>query len=202
MARGLMNFNLARFDSQNKFSFPDIPAYTSKIDVDSIRWLDYESARKRSSSGLHFYCDDYRYNGIWQDPVKYVDFISRFENIIQFDFSLYYDYPVALQIFNKYRNHWLSAFYSSLLDIQFIPNISVSTSDCWEWSFDGFPSNSVVAFSDIGAIRDNSSRNITYQAYEETIRRLSPLQVIYFTRSKKNAPSEADVVQVPFLKER
>lgn len=200
MSRGLMNYNLAFFESSNKFSFPDLFPYTNKIDVSSIEWVDFPNSRRSSASGLHFYCDDYKFNSIWEDPRKYLSYFSRFKYVVQFDFSLYYNFPVALQIYNKYRNHWLSAYFSVKSDVDFIPNISVSTPDCWNWSFDGFPKGSVVAFSDIGAIRDKSSQKITSMCYEEMLRRLEPIQVLYFTRSSSDAPSECSVIRLPFLK--
>lgn len=197
--RGLLNFEKAFFESKNKFGFPEVFPFYSHVDCE--KWIDFDNSRKQTgqAEGLHFYCDDYKFNCIWENPKRYIPVFSRFKYIIQPDFSLYYNFPAALQIYNKFRNHWLSAFYS-VHGVQMIPNISVSTPDCWDWAFLGYPRHSVVAFSAIGAIRDKPSREVTFSSYDEMIKRLEPLQVLYFCRSPSAAPSEATVIQVPFLK--
>ena len=79
-----------------------------------------------SSSGLHFFCEDYIFDNVWNQPTKYIDIFKPFKYVVQPDFSLYYNFPVALQIFNKYRNHWLGNFFS-FYGISVIPNINVSS---------------------------------------------------------------------------
>lgn len=197
--RGLLNFEKAFFESKNAYGFPEVFPYTSHVECKS--WVDFDNSRKQTgqAEGLHFYCDDYKFNCLWTDPKRYIPILQRYKFVIQPDFSLYYNFPVALQIYNKYRNHWLFAFYS-VHGVQMIPNISVSTPDCWDWSFLGYPKKSVVSFSAIGAIRDKPSREVTFSAYDEMIKRLDPLQVLYFCRSPSSAPSEATIIQVPFKK--
>lgn len=209
--RGLLNDNIARFDSENPFGFPEIFPITEKIDCS--RWIDFDTARRKlkpgaqrprsdGTSGIHFYISDYKYNGVWEYPQRYISLFQRSDYIVAPDFSMYYDWPAALQIYNKYRNHWLAAFYS-LYDIHMIPNIRVSTPSTYNWSFCGYPRQSVVAFSDIGSMSDPELRNIVYTAYEEMLYRLAPLQVLYFTRSNLcYAPTDSicTVIELPFVK--
>lgn len=198
--RSLLNYNLGTFPGENCFDFPDIAPYTSRVNC--VRWFDFDTARslkRRQLPGVHFFQDDYKFNCLWQFPQRYIKLFSRCKYVVGTDFSLYYDFPVALQIYNKYRNHWLSAYYAEN-GVQMIPNISPSASFNFSWSFFGYPVGSVIAFSDIGAIRDKLSQTETFKAYDETIKRLSPIQVLYFTRSKKSAPSEADVIEIPYIK--
>lgn len=198
--RGLLNYNIAAFESDNYYGFPQISRYTGHVDF--CNWLDFDSAVKyknSSESGLHFFDCDYKLNRLWEYPQRYISVLSRYKYVLQPDFSLYFDFPVALQIYNKYRNHWLSAYYS-VHGIDIIPNISPTRPDLYSWSFDGYPCSSVVAFSDVGCKRDKSDYKILMQGYEEMIKRLNPTQILYFTRSKSAAPSEATVIQIPFLK--
>lgn len=197
--RGLLNYDLAYFKSMNRYSFPEIFPYEEKVKCD--KWINFDNSiqDKTGAKGLHFYEHDYKFERVWNNPKKYLSVFERFEFIIMTDFSLYYDFPVALQIYNKFRNHWLCAYFSTL-GINMIPNIRLSNSDNYDWSFMGYPKNSVVAFSDTGAIRDKLSRVVMIETYDEMIKRLSPIQVLYFTRSKTNAPSECDIILIPFLK--
>lgn len=199
MARGLLNANIAIFEDNNSFGFPELFPYTEKVDCS--KWIDFDSCirDKTNTQGVHFFINDYKFDRIWNNPKKYISVLSRFDFVIQPDFSLYYDFPMALQIYNKYRNHWLFAYYS-VYGIDMIPNISPSIPYCYDWSFLGYPEKSVVAFSDIGVIRDKECRLLLQKSYDEMIKRLSPIQILYFTRSKKSAPSECDVIEIPFLK--
>ena len=207
--RGLLNHNIAAFESENDYGFPEIFPVTERVSCE--HWIDFDTARRtlkpgakrppaNGTTGIHFYISDYKFNGCWDYPNRYIDLFKRADYVIGTDFSLYYDFPAALQIFNKYRNHWLSAYYS-VHGISMIPNITVSTPNCHEWSFCGYPKKSVVAFSDIGSMSDPELRSIIYSAYDNMILRLDPIQILYFTRSSlEYAPSEADIIQLPFIK--
>ena len=198
--RGLLNYNIAAFKSDNAYDFPDIPLYTSPVHCE--KWVDfdtYRTKRDKPQCGLHFYQADYKFNSVWEYPQRYVNLFHSCKYVISPDFSLYYDFPVALQIYNKYRNHWLAAYYS-VKGVSMIPNISVSTPYNYDWAFMGYPVRSVVAFSDLGCIRDKACRQIMFKAYDEMIKRLEPKQVLYFTRSIRFAPSEADIIKLPFVK--
>lgn len=197
--RGLLNQNIAAFDSDNCFGFPPVPQYTGQ--VEAVEWVDFDTAvtaKNSTAKGLHFFDSDYKLNRLWEYPQRYISVLSRFKYVLQPDFSLYYDFPVALQMFNKFRNHWLAAFYT-VNGIQIIPNISLSTPSNYVWSLMGYPENSVVAFSDVGCSRFKDDKAILMDSYNKMVEALSPSQVLYFTRSK-TAPDGSTVIRLPFRK--
>ena len=199
--RGLLNCNIALFESGNPLGFPTVPVYTGQ--VETVEWVDFDlavKAKDTANKGLHFYDDDYKLNRFWEYPQRYISVLKRFKYVLQPDFSLYYDFPVALQMYNKYRNHWLAAF-CSVNGIQMIPNISLSTPSQYWWSVLGYPQNSVVAFSDIGCSRNKTDRKTLMQSYDEMVVALAPSQILYFTRSKTTAPEGATVIQIPYRKD-
>ena len=201
MFRSLENYDKGRYKALNPLGFPDMLPVTEKIDCN--KWVDFDNCinlRDTSNTGVNFYIDDYKFERIWNAPERYVDLFSRFGYVVQPDFSLYYDFPKSLQIYNKYRNHWLSAFYGERSKKIFIPNIRVSTPDNYYWAFMGYPKNSVVAFSDIGCSHEKTEREMLHLSYSEMIKRLEPIQILYFTRSPKSAPSESTVISVNYIK--
>lgn len=199
MPRTLLNQNIVSFlTDDDTFGFPQCPAIAEKVDCQE--WIGIDKAiQDKKKKGLHFYEDDYKIERLWNNPRKYINLLQKYDHIIQTDFSLYFDFPAALQIYNKFRNHWLLCFYA-IHGIPMIPNIRPSTPEQWNWSFCGYPQNSVVAFSDIGACRDKACRHYINLAYEEMIKRLSPIQVLYFTRSVSSAPSECTVIPLSYIK--
>ena len=54
-------------------------------------------------AGVHFFLDDYRFEGTWSDPVRYVPMLSRFACALTPDFSCYLDMPEPMQRWNVYR---------------------------------------------------------------------------------------------------
>lgn len=198
--RGLLNQNIAEFISDNPIGFPPVPRYTGQ--VGKVEWINFDAAvtaKNSTSKGLHFFDSDYKLNRLWEYPQRYISVLRRFKYVVQPDFSLYYDFPVALQIYNKFRNHWLSAYFA-VNGIQIIPNISLSTPNNFAWSIMGYPENSVVAFSDIGCSRDKEDKAVLMESYKEMTDKLHPSQVLYFTRSK-TAPEGATVIHIPYRKD-
>lgn len=206
--RGLENFHKAVYSGDNRFDFPELTAYkyTAELgeDIKTAHWIDFDSARtyiSANNNALHFYVDDYKFQCIWNMPDRYINFLKRFDYVVMPDFSLYYDYPVALQIYNKYRNHWLFNYFGEN-GVNLIPNVSLSTPDNYIWSLMGYPKHSVVAYSDIGTSKFIECKGISESAVTAMVEELEPEKVIYFTRSANNVP-DGDIympVVLPYRK--
>lgn len=198
--RAMQNFNLASFEVDNQYGFPEL--FPVEFPVDCAEWVDFETAKRKrdnSCNGLHFFIDDYKFQCLWNSPSRYVDFLASKDCVIMPDFSLYSNFPAALQIYNKYRNHWLAAYYS-IKGVMIIPCVLATSADHFDWLFDGLPKKSVLAVSDVGIAQAREDRFLFQNTYAEIIKRLDPIQILYFTRSMKTAPSECTVIKLPFLK--
>lgn len=210
--RGLENFNIAYFEADNKYGFPLIAPCKIGVPLSSVHWIDFdtaisESKRDRSIykkyNGLHFYIDDYKFQRLWNYPKRYIDFLKNFDYVIMPDFSLYYNFPQALQIYNKYRNHWLAAYFS-VNGVNIVPDISLSSPECFDWSAEAYPQMSLVVFCDVGSQRDKLSREVIPQAFKFMQEKLAPSHIIYFTRSKSVNFEESNitVVRLPFFRSK
>lgn len=197
--RGLLNLDRGFFPSSNFYDFPQLDSVpVSVVGVDT--WLPFPDRSKAlvyHDTGVHFYCDDFTFDNLWNQPARYIEQFKNFRCIVQPDFSLYYNAPRAIQIYNKYRNHWLACYYA-FHGITVIPNINPSTPDCFLWSLSGYPVHSVVAFSDIGSYRNIEERQILYAGFETMMEVLDPVQVLYFTRNKNNVPFGCIPIEVNF----
>ena len=56
---------------------------------------------------VHCFVDDYQFVRYWNAPDKYIPKLSKFAAVCAPDFSMYTDMPLAMQIYNHYRKHWL-----------------------------------------------------------------------------------------------
>lgn len=113
--------------------------------------------------------------------------LSKFHSVCAPDFSTYTDMPVAMQIYNHYRKHWVAAYWQ-LHGLMVYPTVSWSTPDSYAWCFDGEPVGGIVAVSSVGTQADDESKRLFLQGYEEMMKRLSPSWVIFYGK----VPQECD----------
>ena len=147
MMKRYENIERARFEGVGDY---DIPTLEKKTDFDSgVEFISFNyasSCKNRENKGIHFFVDDYQFIRLWNDPDRYMPMLQQFRYVLTPDFSLYTDFPKALQIWNHYRKHWIGA-YMQMYGIDVIPTIAWSTPESFEWCFDGEPTNGIVAVS-------------------------------------------------------
>ena len=95
------------------------------------------------------------------------------------DFSLFTDYPPAVQIYNHWRKHLLAAFWQQM-GLTVIPSICWSDEDSFAWCFDGEPVGGTVAVSSVGTQKAPEARRLFLLGYKEMLARLKPEKIIFF----------------------
>ena len=175
--RGYENLEKGRFECVGAFDIPQLSPTTRKTDI----FLPFNKAKRsqREYAGIHFFIDDYQFQRLWSNIVRYVPIFSRFRQIMTPDFSLYTDFPAALQIYNHYRKHWIGA-YLQALGIDVIPTISWSNEESFAWCFDGEPSGGCVAVSSVGCMKSKKLKTAFMKGYNEMLCRLAPAEVIFY----------------------
>lgn len=114
------------------------------------------------------------------------------------DFSLYTDFPKAIQIYNHYRKMWLGALWQSC-GYKVIPTIAWSDRDSFDWCFDGVPKNSTVAVSSVGTQRSKDTKQAFLDGWNEMLKRLQPETVIFHGTVPKECV--ANIVRVKSFQE-
>ena len=176
LTRNWENLQRATFDGVGRYGVPEIfPA-----DTDCENWIGCNFAKTcddRENHGVHFFVDDYQFNRFWADPDRYLPMLKQFRAVLSPDFSTYTDFPMALQIYNHYRKHWLAAYWQ-LNGMTVIPTISWGDEDSYEWCFDGEPKNSTLAISSVGVMDNPEARRLFIRGFNEMIARLAPTRLI------------------------
>ena len=181
---GYCNLLSGLYEGIGKFQVPEIhPVY--ECDVDN--WIGFNyvktyATQKDDTMGVHFFLDDYQFERVWNIPDKYLTYLSRYKCVLSPDFSLFTDFPLAVQIWNHYRKHWLAAYWQER-GITVIPSICWSDESSFEWCFDGEPKNSIVAVSDVGCRKSEVARNAFKNGYNEMLKRLNPSKILLYTKS-------------------
>lgn len=133
----------------------------------------------RDYKGIHFYLDDYQFERLWNTPTRYINLLYDFKYVLTPDFSMYTDYPKALQVFNHYRKHWLGAYWQRH-GIPVIPTIGWADKESFAWCFDGEPKNSIVSVSSVGVCQNKESIRAFMNGYIEMLDRLHPTKILFF----------------------
>ena len=194
--RNYENVQRACFPGVGLFDTPEVNA--EKISLPS-QWVEFSAASKEKEpwrTGVHFFIDDYRFERVWQQPERYATMLKRFGAVAGPDFSLYRDFPQAVQIWNHYRRHWLEAYWQ-MRGVKVIPCVSWSDEQSFAWCFDGDPSGSTVMISSVGTQADSKSKELFLRGYEAMRERLRPSMVLLYGDAPKELSGDVTEVR-PF----
>lgn len=186
---------MIRFENLDKVVFPGAGRYDIPVIAPVTVYprgefvpMNYaKTAKAPERKIVHCFVDDYQFVRYWNTPDKYIPMLSRFGAVCSPDFSTYTDMPLAMQIYNHYRKHWLAAYWQ-LHGMTVYPTISWSAPDSYDWCFDGEPVGGIVAVSSVGTQQSKESKRLFLLGYEEMMKRLNPPWVIFYG----NVPEECD----------
>lgn len=177
-SRNYENAQRMLFDGIGQYGIPEI----KPTRFDRAEFIGFNCAKRTTNpekKAVHFFLDDYQFNRVWVDPDRYIEMLSKFHCVLTPDFSLYMDFPKALQIYNHYRKHWLGAYWQ-MHGINVIPTICWSDRESFKWCFDGEPTHSVVAISSVGTQNSKEKKQRFLDGYFEMVERLQPVQIIFY----------------------
>lgn len=124
-------------------------------------------------SWVVFYENDTTFQRLWNNPEKYLSTLQKYNGVVGPDFSLYGDYPLAIQIFNTYRSrvitHWLKHN-----GVKVVPNVRWSTEYTYQFCFDGLKQNDIVFIGSHGCSKRNDDKHLFVSGLEEMINRITP----------------------------
>ena len=186
--RGHENLEKGFFEGDNPYGIPDIKPEHMELSVlaTAVSFNIAMSSRTPEKIGCHFFMPDYQFKRLWVSPDKYTAGILKYRFVCSPDYSLYTDYPQALQIYNHYRKHWLAAYWQSLGQTV-IPTISWSDERSFKWCFDGEPRGGTVAVSSVGTQFYKESKRLFLLGFERMIEELRPEEILFYG----DVPSEA-----------
>ena len=179
LARNGHNLHIGEFPLAGQYGIPQLePAQLSgRLEWVSFNCAKTDSARERH--GVHFFIDDYLFERTWNDPPRYARLLKEYRAVLTPDFSLFTDYPQAVQIYNHYRKHLLGAYWQRQ-GITVIPSICWSDESSFDWCFDGEPVGGCVAVSSVGTQKILEAKRLFMRGYQEMMDRLKPSKIIFF----------------------
>jgi len=134
---------------------------------------DNEANKKK---GVHFFVDDYRFSGIYDNPERTLERYSQYAFLLTPDFSTYSDMDLWRQLESVAKNRWVGAYWQSKGRIV-IPTVSWSTPRSFEFCFDGVEQHATVAVSTLGC---KKAKIDFMRGYEVMMEKLRPEAIICF----------------------
>ena len=198
-SRSYENLERRIFEGVGPFGIPELKVTQLDCECEFIGFNYATKCRDRQDKGVHFFLDDYRFNRLWTSIDRYVPMLAQFRCVLTPDFSLYTDFPKAIQIYNHYRKHWVGAYLQEA-GVKVIPTITWSTPDSYEWCFDGEPVGGTVAISSVGCMKNPKSRELFVLGYREAVSRLRPEKIIF--RGIVPPECTGNIVKIPAFQDK
>lgn len=170
------------YPSSNSWGIPEIPhAPLSAIP----QWLSPYRTRLKAdqnpnTGAVHFFLNDYQFESIWRRPVQTLKgLLNTWSVALGPDFSLFYDCPLVMQLWNTYRSRWVARWWVEN-GLTVIPTVAWASPESWEFCFLGLPSRSVLAVSVVGTRNDPVGEFAFLLGFEEMLKRLNPTAVMCY----------------------
>jgi hypothetical protein len=176
-----MNFSWL-FESSVDSGIPDLQP-TEFVPSCLAAWNMPRHREYAASTGgaLHFFLDDYRFETVWSSPERLLPRALAVGAALTPDFSVYRDIPRAAQIWNTYRSRWVGAFWQ-YHGVEVIPTAGWGAPDTFDFCFDGIPSDSIVAVSDVGMNNRELDKALFRAGMRELVRRTAPRMILSYGR--------------------
>lgn len=172
------NLNIMNFYGVGDYNIP--PIFKNEIKFDNFIGFNFaKTCKNPSENAIHFFLDDYQFERVWEMPSRYLNLLKKFQCVCSPDFSMYTDYPKAIQIFAHFKKHWLAAYWQRH-GIKVIPTIGWSDKKSYEWCFDGEPKNATIAISSVGTQNNKKAKKLFLLGYEKMLEVLEPETIIFY----------------------
>lgn len=140
-------------------------------DAMNPRWNDY-------GCFVHFFEDDCIIERFWRNPKAYLPKLSKFQGVLGLDYSVCYDFPVALKNYNHWRNstctYWMQRYLAC----------AVPQARCEDGNFEavlaGFPKHSTIAIGARSMVRNPENRAVLKKSIERIVDFLKPENLLWY----------------------
>lgn len=142
--------------------------------------FDKATRSNKHDHWVHFYIHDKQFECVWNNPKQYLNLLQRFGGVITPDFSLYRELPLAMQIWNTYRNRAI-AYWLQRNGVNIIPNIRWGDERTYAFAFEGIEQGGTVAVSTNGCIQKKLDRHYFAKGLAKMVKVVKPDAIVNYS---------------------
>ena len=135
------------------------------------KWRDFDCF-------VHFFEDDCRIERFWGNPKAYINKLGKFQGVVGLDYSVCWDFPVALKDYNHWRNSVCTYWLQQHLPYA-VPQARCEDGD-YESVLAGFPKHSTIAIGARSMVRDLADRAVLMKSVEHLVDFLEPENLLWY----------------------
>ena len=167
------------FPSVSKWGIPLVKK--QELNTNGIQLVACSDTRANDNElnkkcGVHFFVDDYRFEGIYNTPDRTLARYSQYAFLLTPDFSTYADMDLWRQLESVAKNRWVGAYWQSK-GLTVVPTVSWGLAQSFGFCFEGVEQNATVAIGMIGCKR---SKLHFMRGYNAMLEKIEPSKIICF----------------------
>lgn len=193
---GIHNIDIACYQGVGAYDIPQIEPVYELPPIKEWQGFNYVlSDENPEGKAVHFFIDDYQFERLWNDPDKYIEKLRQYVCITAPDFSPYEDMPMATQIFNHYRKHWVAKYLQDN-GVTVIPTIRASADPrSLEWYLDGEPHEGIVCISNMWTSKKDIRDYFLNYEYKNMIETLNPNKIFIYGKPMEELKDNIEYIQ-------
>lgn len=148
---------------------------------DKLFPYDERDKWRPGEGAIHFFTWDSEMESCWLRANRYPHMpavVQKAGACTTPDFSVFVDWPLAIQIWNVYRSRLLGALWSHM-GIQVIPSVVWADESSFEWCFDGLPIGGTFAVSTAHVNAREEKIGFT-RGFRELLKRCEPDTILCY----------------------
>ncbi len=127
---------------------------------------------------VHFFLFDALFESVWNRPQQALRYLEGFQAVLTPDFSMNGEMPLAVQLWNTYRNRWCGVHWQTQ-GYSVIPTVGWSSPASYAFCFAGLAMHSPVAVTTLGS-RSVDKRPTFLHGFDALIERIQPSVVLCY----------------------
>jgi hypothetical protein len=159
------------------YEFPAV----KKTDYKPSKAIPFNAAKRseKYDRWLHFYLYDYFFESLWDMPERYLPLFKRFRGAITPDFSLYRNMPLAMQVWNTYRNRAIG-YWLQKNGIPIVTNVRWGDERTYDFAFEGLAKGGTYAVCTNGCVQSKTDRHYFVKGLEKMVEALQPDAIVNY----------------------
>jgi hypothetical protein len=141
---------------------------------------------------VHFFIHDYQFMRIIRNPLRYLPILQKFNGVISPDFSVFWNYPLYLQLQSIARSREIGAWLQRN-GVSVVPCTRWGKEETYPFAFDGIEGGGVIAVGTAGCMRETESREVFEKGFRVMIDTLKPKVIVVYGSRRSIVFHEAEL---------